>query len=417
MPIRNPYQKQCSPRHHNNKQTPQAIIDGKENKTGESRTSKKRSWIGQQQHQPSLRNAPQFSLPSLLSPSWSTTGKGSTSIISDPNPQIPSNNPIILPLKQLPTMECDQSELIVDEADPFACDIDWDEAERTFLDKMHMHDRTVKNNDRKYKSTLGPRVQHQPTIVQPSINNQSNRSSSSKSECQRASMGGLRTDGGTTTNHHTACTPVGEAPCSSTGATKNSTASTEATWWSASDALLQESLPPPLRFSPDMVKPIDDELRTSLVQNASLNQPLQNGWHLYGHQKRAILRGLVMRRMILALDMGLGTYVKGRGKRYDYSIFDLVTLDCLTKDYLCALSRSITMVLIFCCLMWRLGRKNAYWVRLGSGLLSHDPPIESYCNFSRVSATRMESNGHRGQRPPCNGSVLEKTQTIASLGA
>jgi hypothetical protein len=57
------------------------------------------------------------------------------------------------------------------------------------------------------------------------------------------------------------------------------------------------------------VKPVNDEHRALLVKNAHLASPLNNGWTLFSHQKKAILRGLLMRRMILALDMGLG-YVK-----------------------------------------------------------------------------------------------------------
>jgi hypothetical protein len=69
---------------------------------------------------------------------------------------------------------------------------------------------------------------------------------------------------------------------------------------------LQASLPREIQFLPDAVKPVVDEHRTKLVQHAALTQPLNNGWTLFDHQKRAILVALLMRRKILALDMGLG---------------------------------------------------------------------------------------------------------------
>jgi hypothetical protein len=69
---------------------------------------------------------------------------------------------------------------------------------------------------------------------------------------------------------------------------------------------LQATLPKALQFDPGQVKPVNDEHRALLVKNAHLASPLLNGWTLFSHQKKAILRGLLMRRMILALDMGLG---------------------------------------------------------------------------------------------------------------
>jgi hypothetical protein len=73
----------------------------------------------------------------------------------------------------------------------------------------------------------------------------------------------------------------------------------------------QATLPQVLQFDPDKVKPVNDQNRALLVQHANLSAPLLNGWTLFSHQKKAILRGLLMRRMILALDMGLG-YVKNQ---------------------------------------------------------------------------------------------------------
>ncbi|VEU38183.1 unnamed protein product [Pseudo-nitzschia multistriata] len=70
-------------------------------------------------------------------------------------------------------------------------------------------------------------------------------------------------------------------------------------------------LPPELAYSPDEVKPIQDQYRMPLIKNANLSAPLRNGWTLFPHQKKAIIRGLTMRRMILALDMGLGKTLIG----------------------------------------------------------------------------------------------------------
>jgi superfamily II DNA or RNA helicase len=70
-------------------------------------------------------------------------------------------------------------------------------------------------------------------------------------------------------------------------------------------------VPPVLQFSEDRVKPVNDEYRQALVQNANLSATLDNGWKLYSHQKRAILKALLMRRCILALDCGLGKTIIG----------------------------------------------------------------------------------------------------------
>jgi SNF2 family DNA or RNA helicase len=70
-------------------------------------------------------------------------------------------------------------------------------------------------------------------------------------------------------------------------------------------------LPSELFYTPDQVKPIEDGYRMDLIKNANLSKPLKNGWNLYPHQKKAIIRSLTMRRMILALDMGLGKTIIG----------------------------------------------------------------------------------------------------------
>jgi hypothetical protein len=73
-----------------------------------------------------------------------------------------------------------------------------------------------------------------------------------------------------------------------------------------SKAETQTQLPRILQYDSGRTKPVDDDLRSVLVKNARLGETLKNGWKLYNHQKKAILRALLMRRMILALDMGLG---------------------------------------------------------------------------------------------------------------
>lgn len=68
----------------------------------------------------------------------------------------------------------------------------------------------------------------------------------------------------------------------------------------------QARLPPSLRFGPDAVQPVSDEHRAALIKNAALSEPLDNGMMLYSHQKKAVLRGLLMRKCLLAMDMGTG---------------------------------------------------------------------------------------------------------------
>lgn len=73
----------------------------------------------------------------------------------------------------------------------------------------------------------------------------------------------------------------------------------------------RDRLPPELSYTADEVKPIQDQFRMPLIKNANLSSPLKNGWTLFPHQKKAIIRALTMRRMILALDMGLGKTLIG----------------------------------------------------------------------------------------------------------
>jgi len=78
-----------------------------------------------------------------------------------------------------------------------------------------------------------------------------------------------------------------------------------------SQSMQNNGLPASLNYSPERVQPVNDEYRPLLVKNANLSAPLLNGWTLFSHQKKAILRSLLMRRFILALDMGLGKTLIG----------------------------------------------------------------------------------------------------------
>lgn len=70
-------------------------------------------------------------------------------------------------------------------------------------------------------------------------------------------------------------------------------------------------LPPMIAYDPDRVAPVDDGRRAELIRNAQLNAELLNGWKILPHQKSGVLRGLKMRRFILAFDMGLGKTLVG----------------------------------------------------------------------------------------------------------
>lgn len=74
----------------------------------------------------------------------------------------------------------------------------------------------------------------------------------------------------------------------------------------------QHNLPKKLQFNPHSNVPAAvDEDRRELVKHAALASPLDNGWKLFSHQKRAVLFGLKQRRSILALDMGTGKTIIG----------------------------------------------------------------------------------------------------------
>lgn len=73
----------------------------------------------------------------------------------------------------------------------------------------------------------------------------------------------------------------------------------------------QNVLPQPLQFDPSDLDTPQDEYRQQLVKFAAVSKPLDNGWTLFSHQKKAVLRSLARRRQILALDMGLGKTLIG----------------------------------------------------------------------------------------------------------
>ena len=70
-------------------------------------------------------------------------------------------------------------------------------------------------------------------------------------------------------------------------------------------------LPPMIAYDPERVAPVDDGRRAELIKNAELSKKLLNGWKILPHQKSGVLRGLKMRRFILAFDMGLGKTLVG----------------------------------------------------------------------------------------------------------
>jgi hypothetical protein len=96
----------------------------------------------------------------------------------------------------------------------------------------------------------------------------------------------------------------------------------------------EPTLPKELQYSPDSVKPVEDEYRQELVKHANLSAPLLNGWTLFSHQKRAILKGLLMRRVVMALDMGLGKTLIG----CVWSKAFKKTYDCLKIFVVCPVS-------------------------------------------------------------------------------
>ena len=71
------------------------------------------------------------------------------------------------------------------------------------------------------------------------------------------------------------------------------------------------TLPADLSYDTSRLLSADDSVSEALLENASLECPLLNGWDLYEHQREGIRRALRMRRLVLAFDMGLGKTVMG----------------------------------------------------------------------------------------------------------
>jgi len=71
------------------------------------------------------------------------------------------------------------------------------------------------------------------------------------------------------------------------------------------------ALPPQLLYSPEKISPVNDGRRADLIKAARLSSTFRNGWKLLPHQKSGVLRGLKMRRLILAFEMGLGKTLVG----------------------------------------------------------------------------------------------------------
>ncbi len=66
------------------------------------------------------------------------------------------------------------------------------------------------------------------------------------------------------------------------------------------------TLPDDLAYAYNRIAPVNDEFKKELIKNANLSGEFKNGWKLLPHQKQGILRAILMRRIVLAFDMGLG---------------------------------------------------------------------------------------------------------------
>ena len=135
----------------------------------------------------------------------------------------------------------------------------------------------------------------------------------------------------------------------------------------------QSGLPACLNYSPERVQPLNDEYRQSLVKNANLSAPLLNGWTLFSHQKKAILRSLLMRRFILALDMGLGKTVIG-----------CVWAKAFQKTY-----QQLT-ILVVCPVSLRLEWKRT--AEEAAGLQVDDDVSMKICSWSKIPSAPAVGN-------------------------
>ena len=71
-------------------------------------------------------------------------------------------------------------------------------------------------------------------------------------------------------------------------------------------AMPKYRLPSELEYDEKRIQQVDDEYRLKLIKNANMKSTLKNGWKLLPHQKSGVLKSLLMRRLVLAFDMGLG---------------------------------------------------------------------------------------------------------------
>ena len=101
---------------------------------------------------------------------------------------------------------------------------------------------------------------------------------------------------------------AGAAPAASTSTSRPSSSSSAMASGRAKEL---PPLPPMIAYDPERVAPVDDGRRAELIKHAELSKKLLNGWKILPHQKLGVLRGLKMRRFILAFDMGLGKTLVG----------------------------------------------------------------------------------------------------------
>jgi hypothetical protein len=172
--------------------------------------------------------------------------------------------------------------------DPFDCGIDWDEAERVLDAATSSSSQPPTSIATSLSSTAYSTTQKQPQRVAVTAPPGGSSSEVTQESHKNGATGGLLAS----LRPEEWKKPVAAKGPAVTSSNTN-----------RYNDPRQASLPPPLQFDPESVKPVQDQYRTQLVNNADLTVPLLNGWKLYAHQKRAILCGILMRRMILALDM------------------------------------------------------------------------------------------------------------------
>jgi hypothetical protein len=157
-----------------------------------------------------------------------------------------------------------------------------------------------------------------------------------------------------------------------------------------------DRLPPEISYTSDEVKPIQDEYRMLLIKNARLSSPLKNGWLLFPHQKKAIIRGLTMRRMILALDMGLGKTLIG-------AVWSKAFKDTFGQDKL--------KVFVICPVTLK-----QEWKRTAEGIVGLDVDEEGKSKpKSKKSTKKKRSKEDRSISELSKESIAEKPQTHMNM--